>query len=529
MKPLRSSLAALAISGAAIAAGFFGFNAVQNSQFALAEQRVDATREQISKVEDLATVFRQVGRVVEPSVVHIQVKKTVNVKGIRHGGMPFDFDEDMLKRMFPDRDGDGEPDLPKGFRFQAPKNDGDEDQGYTQMGTGSGVIMEAADGKGYVVTNNHVAGGASEMEITLADGRRIKEAKLLGADPKSDLALVEIQADRLIPAKWGDSSQLERGDWIMAFGSPFGYIGSMTHGIVSAMDRHDVGILGRQGYENFIQVDAPINPGNSGGPLVNIHGDVVGINTAIASRNGGFQGVGFAIPSNQAKMIYQQLKTSGKVTRGWLGVSISDVARDLPKAKSFGFDGTEGVLVEQTFANTPANGKLEPGDIITKVNGKKIESVQELRNQVAFTAPGEKMEMTIFRDGKQTQVSLKVGEQPEDILAAAGGKTEPGEASPGGKGAESVGLRLTNVTDELAERFSLEARSGALITGVAPRSIAAEKGLRPGDVITKIDGKSVDSAQQASKALSKADLSKGVRLYVTSREGSRFVFLQSEK
>src|SRR5688500_11587913 len=196
--------------------------------------------------------------------------------------------------MFPDRDGDGEPDVPPGLR--PPRGGDDEEDGglFEQQGTGSGVIIEVDGSKGFIVTNNHVAGGATEMVITLADGREIKNGKLLGADPKTDLALIEIKADRLVPAKWGDSDQLQKGDWIMAFGSPFGYVGSMTHGIVSALNRNNVGILGRQGYENFIQVDAPINPGNSGGPLVNTRGEVVGINTAIASRTGSFAGIGFA-------------------------------------------------------------------------------------------------------------------------------------------------------------------------------------------------------------------------------------------
>src|SRR5205085_11965346 len=171
-------------------------------------------------------------------------------------------------------------------------NSEDDAPGGFAMGEGSGVIMEVEGGTGYILTNNHVAGGATELHVTLADGREITEAKLVGADPKSDLAVVKIEADRLIPAKWGDSATLEKGDWVLAFGSPFGYVGSMTHGIVSALDRSNVGILGNQGYEDFIQVDAPINPGNSGGPLVNLHGDVIGVNTAIASRSGGWQGIG---------------------------------------------------------------------------------------------------------------------------------------------------------------------------------------------------------------------------------------------
>src|SRR6185312_14349852 len=232
------------------------------------------------------------------------------------------------------------------------ENSGPGGGSYEQVGTGSGVIMEVNGRTGYILTNNHVAGGATEMSVTLADGRKLDDAKLVGADPKTDLAVVQISAEDLKGAKWGDSSNLQQGDWIMAFGSPFGYVGSMTHGIVSALNRSQVGILGQQGYEDFIQVDAPINPGNSGGPLVNLHGEVVGVNTAIASRSGGFQGIGFAIPSNEAKFVYEALKSHGKVVRGWLGVSIADVARNEKEAQSFGYKGTAGVLVEQSFPNT---------------------------------------------------------------------------------------------------------------------------------------------------------------------------------
>ncbi|HEY8666010.1 MAG TPA: trypsin-like peptidase domain-containing protein, partial [Tepidisphaeraceae bacterium] len=405
MKPWRKSVAVVVLCSAATAAGFFGFDLFQRAQFAMAEEKVAVNREQLKNVEDLSTVFRHVGKIVEPSVVNINVRKTI--KGV-HPHLPFD--EDQLRKFFPDRNGDGEPDLPPGFGGEG------DDGTMEQIGTGSGVIMETADGAGYILTNNHVAGGATEMDITLSDGREIKNAKLLGADAKTDLAVVKIHAERLIPAKWGNSDELDKGDWVLAFGSPFGYVGSMTHGIISALNRTGVGILGAQGYENFIQVDAPINPGNSGGPLTNIHGEVVGINTAIASRSGGFQGIGFAIPSNQAKFVYAQLKDKGKVTRGWLGVSISDITKNLDNAKSFGFTGDKGVLVEQTFPNTPATGKLQPGDIVTQLDGKPVDNVQELRNAVAATPPGTEMKFTVFRDGKSQDVAVKIGDQPEDLM-----------------------------------------------------------------------------------------------------------------
>src|SRR4051812_23475659 len=342
MNRFRKAMTALTLSAAVTATGWLGYEGLLNTQFAHAKEQVEATREQIKNADDLATVFRSVGKVVEPAVVNIEVHKKIQ------GAKRLPLDPDMLKRFFP-RDENGQPQIPDELDPQG----GDMEQ----IGTGSGVIMDVDGSTAYVLTNNHVAGGAEEMVITLSDGREIKKAKLVGADPKSDLAVVKMTVDRVIAAKWGNSDDLQKGDWIMAFGSPFGYVGSMTHGIVSALNRQ-AGILGQQGYENFIQVDAPINPGNSGGPLVNLKGEVVGVNTAIASRSGGFQGIGFAIPSNQAKEVYGVLKEKGKITRGWLGVSIIDASKVLEIAKSDGYTGTDGVFVQQVLKETPAFGKL---------------------------------------------------------------------------------------------------------------------------------------------------------------------------
>lgn len=518
MRSLRSTVAALAVASAAVGTGFFGFNYAQNSQFAHAAEQVEASRSQLAHAEDLSSVFRYVGKAVEPSVVNIAVTKTQKVA---QGQRNLPFSKEQLKRFFPD----GEvPD------FEQP-----EDQPYELHGTGSGVIIDASNGYGYILTNNHVAGDASDFEVTLSDGRKITDASLVGADKKTDLAVIKIKADRLIPAKWGDSDELQKGDWIMAFGSPFGYIGSMTHGIVSALHRTNVGILGRQGYENFIQVDAPINPGNSGGPLVNVRGEVVGINTAIASRTGAFSGIGFAIPSDQAKFVYKSLKDNGKVTRGWLGVSISDVSADLPLAQSFGYKGTTGVLVPQVLPGTPASGKLKAGDIITSIDGKPVENIIALRNKVASTAPNSEITLGVFRDGKEQDVALKLGTQPDDMMAAVPNRGGSSSAMPEAD-AGKLGLRLASPNDEMLKKLKLDdIKTGAVVTGVERNSVAAKAGISPGDVITKVGNTEVKDAKAATDALNKADLTKGVRLYITTKDPesgqvmSRFLFVRDAK
>jgi serine protease Do len=531
MNPVRKSLAVALLAGGSIAGGFAGSLLVRDGggNFAHAQDapaqgnvsdRPQVSEQDLAHVETLATVFRKVGKTIEPSVVNINVIKAGPAAGRAPGY------EDMLRRFFPDQDGDGQPDLPEGF---GPPSDGPRD--FQQQGTGSGVIMEVQGSDAYILTNNHVAGGATEILVTLADGRRIDNGTVVGTDPKTDLAIVKVQADGLVAAPWGDSDKLEKGDWIMAFGSPFGYVGSMTHGIVSALNRR-AGILGTNGYENFIQVDAPINPGNSGGPLVNVRGEVVGINTAIASRNGGFQGIGFAIPSNQAKFVYGALKSNGKVVRGWLGVKIGDVAERPDLARSFGYQQRDGVLVEETFANTPATGKLQAGDIVTALADRPVRNTQELRNTVAATPPGTDLKMTVFRDGKLQDVTIRIAEQPEDMTVAVGGRPsgDPAARATTDDTAEAMGMKLMTPSEQAAQRFNLgEVRQGALVTAVDPKSPAARAGVAAGMVITRVGPKDVLTAQQAADAIKELEAAKeGVRMYVTSSEGSEFVFVKPQ-
>jgi serine protease Do len=514
MNRIKRVLAVMALGGVGTASWFVGSGLVKNVQFARALEQVEVAREQLARAEDLAGVFRTVGKAVEPSVVYIRVTKKEQADD-RMSEMRRMFpDDELFRRFFPDRDGDGQPDMPEGHG----------EDGNVMQGQGSGVIVEADGSTGWIVTNNHVAGNADDIRVTLADGREIRNAKLVGADPKTDLAVIKIDADRLIAAKWGDSREMQKGDFVLAFGAPFGMVGSMTHGIVSGFNRQ-TGILGQFGYEDFLQTDCPINPGNSGGPLVNLKGEIIGINSAILTRNGAFQGVGFAIPSNQAKSIYQSLKQSGRVTRGYLGVSIFDANKARELAEQMGIT-RDGVVVSEV-RDAPALGKLEPADVITRIDGKEIKTVQDLRTIVAQTAPGTETTFSVIRNGKEIEVKLKIAEQPDDLVASAGRARD--RADRGGAAertsAEKLGLTLTDPTDEVLSRYGVEGEKGAVVTRVSPDGPARAAGVRPGDVITRIGDREISNADEALDALSKLGDAKGIGLHVASKEGKRFVFV----
>lgn len=482
-----------------------GSSLVKDVRFALAEERIEATRAELSTIQDLSAVFKKVNKALEKSVVHVRVEKRTPAVG---PAMP-DLEDDLLRRFF-DRDGDGEPDFPQ--------------RDFSQIANGSGVIMEVGDGYGYVVTNNHVVEGQTKLTVVLEDGREINDVEVVGTDPKTDVAVLKIKADRLIPATWGDSDTLEKGDIIVAFGSPFGYVGSMSHGIVSALNRQAGVISSSFAYENFIQVDAPINPGNSGGPLVNLKGEVVGINTAIATRSGSFSGVGFAIPSNQVKSVFESLKASGKVVRGYLGVQIADVkaasAEIRDNLASIGYDGDKGVLVRQVMRDSPAYKQLQAGDVIIGLNGKPVNSMTELRNRIAMTPPGQEVKLTVWRDKKTHDITVKLAEQPDDqsILASARGELQRNQ---------QIGVGITTPTENELEAAGLPADAkGALVRSVQPMSLAARAGIRPGDLITRIGDQEIHSADDAREALKQVDLSKGVRIDLLNREGEKMVTIR---
>lgn len=505
IKNIRS----LTIAAAVVAASL-------TSPFALA-----ADPAAVAHVDALVSVMKDVGKAVEPSVVNIEVAKQAK-GGLSFNGQPFD--NDMLKRLFPDNDNDGEPDLPPGMQLRP---DGEE---RTQYGEGSGVILDATADKAYVLTNNHVAGDSDKITVTLSDGRKIEDVKVLGIDPLSDLAVLEIKAEGLTALKWGNSDSIDKGDIVLAFGSPFGYVGSMTQGIVSGKNRTTnpmggVGLLGSGAYEYFIQTDCAINPGNSGGPLVNIHGELVGINTAIASKTGGFNGIGFAVPSNLARFVYDQLKENGKVTRGFLGVGIRTVT-ELPKTQleRLNLDKRKGVYVGEVKNDSPAAGKLEVNDVILSVNGETVTTREELRLKIAFAKPGSEVKLAVLRDGQEKVVPVSVGTFTDPTQTAGAKKSQPAAPST-----TEMGATLGDASAARLKSAGLPVDAkGALVTGIKDGSVAQLQGLVVGDLITKVNDAGVSSAKEAIDAIKAGSLKDGISLSVTNKEGTKSVFLIEE-
>ena len=377
---------------------------------------------------------------------------------------------------------------------------------------GSGFIVSA---DGIIVTNNHVIQNANDIKITLDDGTELP-AKLLGADEKSDLAVLKVSSAKQLPTvTWGDSSKLKLGDQILAIGNPFGIGTTVTAGIVSARGRD----LHSGPYDNFIQIDAPINHGNSGGPLVDRDGKVVGINTAIYSPNGGSVGVGFAIPSEEAKSVVAKLEKSGSIDHGYLGVQLQPVSQDI--ADAIGLQKPEGALVAAVSDGTPAAAAgLAPGDVITAVGDQAVKTPKDLSRLVADLSPGEKETVAILRDGKAMDVSVTIGGNDDTKLQAAAATKETEAKGP------SIGVALSDLTPEAKEQLKLPAdASGAVVAKVNPDKTAATAGVQPGDVIVAVNGKTVRDAEEAKVAVSGAAKAgkKSVLLLIARGEQKTFV------
>lgn len=449
----------------------------------------------IQQADTLSLAFEQAADHIGPSVVSITSEKRFSVAGRQ--SVPQQIPEEF-RRFFGD---DFSPFLQP--RSRQPRNS-------IQRGFGSGVIVSS---DGYILTNNHVVDGADEVTVKTVDEETYK-AEVVGRDPKSDVALLKVEASGLPAAQLANSDAVKVGQWVLAVGGPFGLEKTVTAGIVSATGRNTVGIAD---YENFIQTDAAINPGNSGGPLVNLHGEVVGINTAIASRSGSNAGIGFSIPINMARNIMDSLKETGRVDRGYLGAMIQNLTRDL--AASFQFDGDNGVLIGDVAPNGPAEkAGLQSGDIVVSLNDKAMLNASQLRNTVAAMRPGTTATLEVFRDGKVMTVDVEIGLLDEEAIVAASSD----EAS-----SDDLGMTVKTLTPEIAEQLELDGdEQGVVVTEVEAGGFAARAGLQPGTIIVSVNGKQTPNVTSFQEALKDNRPEDGIRLQVKVDGFTRYLFLR---
>lgn len=441
--------------------------------------------------------FADVIEAVSPAVVQITVEKQFDNVAMQGrppfaGGGAF---EEFLRRFgatpfgHPGRPGHGAP-------------------ARKATGVGSGFII---DDDGHIVTNNHVIDDATEMTVTLADGREL-DARLVGSDPLTDLALIKVDEADLPAIAFGDSDRIRVGDWVVAIGSPFGFGGSATAGIISARGR-DI----RSGpYDDFLQIDAPINSGNSGGPIVDANGKVVGVNTAIFSPTGGNVGIGFAIPAREARHIVEQLKADGSVTRGWLGVQIQPLTDDV--AEALGLDTADGALVAEVVSDGPAaRAGIRAGDVIVRYGTETVTSPRELSHAVARTEPGSKTPLTVVRKGQEKRVTAVIDQN------RARGKLARSDDGATSDDALGLGLALGSLSDEARREMRIdEDVDGALVLGIKSGSAADAGGIRPGDVIVQVNQDAVTDATAAEQALTSARRAERPAVVLIRRGNSQF-------
>jgi serine protease Do len=456
---------------------FFIVFTVTVSAFALESKSIGVLRQ-------MGKAFAEIAEKASPAVVSITTEKKVTQDYPSMREWPFgdsfgdDFFDYFFRRRYPQR---------RSPRPEAPK--------FRQMAQGSGFIVSR---DGYVLTNNHVVAGIDKINVKLADERSF-EAKLIGTDPDSDVAVIKIDAAGLQFLELANSDKVEVGEWVLAIGNPFGLSHTVTAGIVSAKGRSGFGLAD---YENFIQTDAAINRGNSGGPLLNLDGRVIGINTAIFGATGNI-GVGLAIPINMAKSIYNQLISGGKVVRGFMGVGIQDLNPDL--AESLNIKNTKGIVItDVTEGSAAGKAGLKQYDIIVEFNGEKVEKANDFRNRVAMLKPGTEVKLAILRDGTRKNFTVELGRRPEPGQIAG----IPSEAM------EGLGFSVQNLTDELAERFGYEDRSGVIVNQVRSGSIAELAGITPGVLIMEVNRQPVKNVRQFSEALKNAKKARSVLLLI---------------
>jgi serine protease Do len=442
-----------------------------------------------------AKSFVEIAKIVKPAVVNIAASRS----GKGDGAQSSPFDDPFFRRFF------GE----EFFKREQPHRERKE------RGQGSGVIV---DPNGLIITNNHVVNKADDIRVILSDKREFK-GKLIGTDTKTDVAIVKIDATGLSTVPFADSDHLEVGEFVLAVGSPFGLTQSVTMGIVSAVGRASMGIAE---YEDFIQTDAAINPGNSGGALVNIRGELVGINTAIFSQSGGNMGIGFAVPSNLARSIMDQLIKTGKVVRGWLGVAIQELTPEL--ASQFGLSETKGVLVSDVMDDSPAKkAGFERADVITEYDGKPMDSPTHLRNAVAQTPIGRKVPVKVIRDKKLKTIDVTIAEQPKS-LGQAGSEDNGESTAPTGVLSD---LDVRELNEELAARYGIKtSERGVVIVRVRPGSTAEEMGVREGDIVLEVNRKAVNSIKSYERAVSGLAKDQAVLLLVKRKGQTIYLTLR---
>ncbi len=446
---------------------------------------------ELKGIEALSAAFVKVAKEVNPSVVNVSTKSTVK--------SPRRSTQDDLWYRSPFRDFFGDEFFRRFF---------EEPQERTRRSLGSGVIVSE---NGHILTNNHVVAGADEITVTLSDEREF-DAKLVGTDKDTDVAVIKIDAKNLPVVRLGDSDKLQVGEWVLAIGNPFRLSHTVTAGIVSATGRANVNLAT---YEDFIQTDAAINPGNSGGPLVNIRGEVIGVNTAIATAGGmpGNVGVGFAIPINMALNVMNQLIDKGQVVRGWLGVQLQDVTKDL--AEKYGLKEPKGVIISLTGGPARKAG-LEPGDLIIEFNGKPVTDGVHLKNLVAAVKPDEKVKVKVIRNGKEKEFEVKLGERTDEALAELTGE----EIVPA-KEEEWLGITVQELTDELAQRLEYEGQKGVLVSDVDPAGPAAKVEDPPqrGDLIQEIEKQEIKNIDDYRKAINAVKDQKSVLIRLRRSSG----------
>ncbi len=441
----------------------------------------------------LSEDFSRVAAEVNPVVVSISSEKVIKAKGSPFSEEPFKdfFGNDFFGRF---------------FTIPIPQGE------IRERGLGSGVIVSK---DGYILTNNHVISGAEKIWVTLSDKRKFK-AKIVGTDAKTDVGVIKIDAHGLPVAKLGDSDKVKVGELVLAIGNPFRLSHTVTAGIISAKGRSNVGLAE---YEDFIQTDAAINPGNSGGALVNLQGEVIGINTAIATRSGGYQGIGFAIPINMAKEVMDQLISKGKVIRGWLGVIIQDVDSDM--AEALGLERAEGVVVGDVKKDSPAaKGGVKRGDVIIGFAGQKVKDAVGLKNMVATHKPGTKVKLEVIRDGQRKGLWVKLGEMPSSGSSSSGAAPEV---------AEKLGIEVEELTEDLARRLGYTGQEGVVVSDVKYGSLAQLAGLKRGDLIQEINRKKVSSLDDYRRVLGRVKKGESILFLVRRGENTLFVAVKVPK